>query len=349
MALPCWRSPAALAIRHFTTSAYRARPSIPYIETCPSPTCSCATPPPDLDIDRKSPLLNTMAFYSSHVLVCTGKEDWSSRIEDDGGEGGDFIRGLKGIVGKGGEAFDPFNNIMATASSFPAATKPSTTDLLLFPSFKRINGLSNDRDTLSTFATAFLKAKRLHPFHNDLAPEQQKVLMRDDSVASSLPPTTPITTPTILICGHGGRDQRCGVMGPILRDEFRKQLEKKGIQGDVGLISHIGGHKYAGNAILYLPPTSSKAISQTPASSSTDVDVQETGLAGSGIWYGRVDPLHVEGIVEETIVSGRIIADLFRGGITKEGANLGRMLEEQMAKEKGEDGGLKLKPKARRP
>ena len=236
---------------------------------------------------------------------------------------------------------------MTTASSFPAGTKPSTTDLLLFPSFKRINGLSNDRDTLSTFATAFLKARRLHPFHNDLTPEQKNVLARDESVAASLPPTASITTPTILICGHGGRDQRCGVMGPLLRDEFRKQLEKKGMQGEVGLISHIGGHKYAGNVIIYLPPTSSTTIGQTPASSSTDVDVQENALAGSGIWYGRVDSSNVEGIVEETLVQGRIIADLFRGGITKEGANLGRSLEEQIAKEKGDDSGLKLKPRAR--
>ena len=236
---------------------------------------------------------------------------------------------------------------MATASSFPAAAKPSTTDVLLFPSFKRFNGLSNDRETLSTFATAFLKAKRLHPFHNELAAEQKQVLLRDESVASSLPQTTPITTPTILICGHGGRDQRCGTLGPILRDEFRKQLEIKGIQGDVGLISHIGGHKYAGNVIIYMPPTSETTTARTPASSTTDIDVEKNSLAGSGIWYGRVDPSNVEGIIEETIMKNRIIADLFRGGITQNGANLGRMLEEQIGKAKGDDGALKLKPRAR--
>lgn len=96
------------------------------------------------------------------------------------------------------------------------------------------------------------------------------------------------------------------------------------------MISHIGGHKFAGNVIIYLPPT-----------------LSDNGLKGSGIWYGRVDPDKVEGIVQETIVQGRVIADLFRGGITQNGPNLGRLLEAQMQKERGDEGGLRLKPRAR--
>jgi hypothetical protein len=50
--------------------------------------------------------MHTMAPYSEHVLVCTGKDDWSSRIEDEEGLSGDFVRALKGVVGKGGRLFD---------------------------------------------------------------------------------------------------------------------------------------------------------------------------------------------------------------------------------------------------
>ena len=35
---------------------------------------------------------------------------------------------------------------------------------------------------------------------------------------------------TILICGHGGRDMRCGVLGPLLRKEFENTLPQEGFQ-----------------------------------------------------------------------------------------------------------------------
>jgi hypothetical protein len=47
-----------------------------------------------------------MAAYAQHLVVSTGKDDWSSRIEDEEGLTGDFVRGIKGVIGKGGEGFD---------------------------------------------------------------------------------------------------------------------------------------------------------------------------------------------------------------------------------------------------
>jgi hypothetical protein len=120
-------------------------------------------------------------------------------------------------------------------------------------------------------------------------------------------------------------------MGPALRAEFEDKLSRLGynvlkgpvqdaheeaarIEGEssesdqtarVGLISHIGGHKYAGNVIIYLPPGLHSGGKPHP-------------LAGQGIWYGRVEPKHVEGIVSETITGGKIIADMFRGGIDQD-------------------------------
>lgn len=47
-----------------------------------------------------------MAPYTEQVLLATGKEDWTSNLEDDEGATADFVKGLKGIIGKGGEAFD---------------------------------------------------------------------------------------------------------------------------------------------------------------------------------------------------------------------------------------------------
>ncbi|KAH8712207.1 hypothetical protein GQ44DRAFT_742587 [Phaeosphaeriaceae sp. PMI808] len=308
--------------------------TIPTVSTCPSPTCECASTPPNLDIDRQTPLLNTMATYSEQVVLCTGKDDWQSNIEQEEGPTGEFVKGLKGVIGKGGSGFDPFYNVIVTASSLPASSTKTATTVLLFPAFKRISNVPHTRDAFHAFATAYLKARTLHPMHDGLSPSQKVNLLRDETVANKIPAAEVITNPVILICGHGGRDQRCGVLGPILHASFQKELERRGIHAHIAQISHIGGHKYAGNVVIYTP--------------STLLDAEENALRGTGIWYGRVGPENVQGVVEETIVKGRVILDLLRGGITSSGESVGMMLKGQLARDIGEDGGLKLKPRARR-
>lgn len=96
----------------------------------------------------------------------------------------------------------------------------------------------------------------------------------------------------IVICGHTQRDIRCGKIAPLLRDEFEKVLEAEGMNNvKVGLISHVGGHAYAGN-VLYFP----RKLAQMPL-----------------VFYGRVFPEHVQGIVDETLRKGNIIKLLYRG------------------------------------
>ena len=219
----------------------------------------------------------------------------------------------------------PFTNVLTTLSSFPASTTPDTTNVLLFPSLKSIQGIPNTKEAYSDFATAYLKARTLHASHANLSPEQKSHLLRDEARATRLPPPTPITKPVVLICGHGGRDQRCGILGPLLQSRFREVFREKNIDADVAVISHIGGHKYAGNVIVYLPP-----------------GMQGNKWAGAGLWYGRVGPGNVEGLVEQTVVRGEIVFELLRGGITKEGRDVAKMMEPPEVVE-----GLRLKPRAR--
>ncbi|KAH7089614.1 Sucrase/ferredoxin-like-domain-containing protein [Paraphoma chrysanthemicola] len=326
---PCIRN---LASRSLSTTRTLRQQSIPTIQTCPSPTCACASTPPDLDIDRKSPLLHTMPAYAEQVVLCTGRADWHSNIEQDDGATGAFVKGLKSEIGRGGKGFDPFHNVVITASSLPVSRTPNTTTALLFPAFKRIPAIAHTTESFADFATAYLKARSLNPMHDNLSSEQKSHLLRNDAVAAKLPSAEDITTPTVLICGHGNRDSRCGILGPILQSSFESEFARRGIDADVAQISHIGGHKYAGNVIIYLPP-----------------GLRENALAGAGIWYGRVGPENVEGVVEETIVKGRVVVELLRGGILTGGGNVSRMVEEQLARERGEDvtGELKLKARAR--
>ncbi|KAK1966407.1 hypothetical protein LY78DRAFT_578434 [Colletotrichum sublineola] len=326
----------------------RARPSAPpppfeLVPTCPSPTCECAATPamPDgLEIDRKAPLNGVVSAYAEQVLVCTGKDDWASRIEEEN-SGDNLAADLKELFGRGGMYSDPWHNISVLNASFPSSTPKrselQTTSAYLLPSFKYVPFLPRvSFDSVQALAKGYLLPETLHPMHDGLSPIHRDRLTRKEAYRSLLYGVRDVTDVLVLICGHGGRDMRCGVMGPVLRDEFEARFEGAGVDvargpievdesgseaqkiappeggetaecGDivarVGLISHIGGHKFAGNVIVYIPPgLRMKGGEAHP-------------LAGKGIWYGRVEPKHVEGIINETVLEGRVIADMFRGGI----------------------------------
>ncbi|RKP09195.1 Sucrase/ferredoxin-like-domain-containing protein [Thamnocephalis sphaerospora] len=123
-----------------------------------------------------------------------------------------------------------------------------------------------------------------------------------------LPPSLPLRPipyrAVILICAHQRRDKRCGIAGPILHRRFLEALEQRRQRDaatagdatdattatacdDVGvfMVSHTGGHKFAGNVLIY------------PA----------------GVWYGRVTACHVDAILERTVFGQEIIRELYRG------------------------------------
>lgn len=68
--------------------------------------------PEGLDIDHKKQLNGTMPPYAQHVVIRTGRADWSSRIEDEvatlgeGIGGGNLAKSLKALVGRGGKYHD---------------------------------------------------------------------------------------------------------------------------------------------------------------------------------------------------------------------------------------------------
>jgi (2Fe-2S) ferredoxin len=191
---------------------------------------------------------------------------------------------------------------------------------------------------------AYLQPETLHPMYADLSPIHRDRLVRKPVYGNILYGVRDVEDVMVLICGHGSRDARCGLYGPLLKAEFERHLPVKGVEvvrgavqvlknewkgqkelggaveeamedegvkpkatARVGLISHIGGHKFAGNVVIYIPPgMKTKKGNPHP-------------LAGHGIWYGRVQPSNVEGIVQETVVRGIVIEELFRGAIKQSG------------------------------
>lgn len=59
----------------------------------------------------------------------------------------------------------------------------------------------------------------------------------------------------IFVCAHGSRDVRCGVCGPVLLDKLNEEIQLRGLKDQISVVacSHVGGHKYAGNVIIFCP------------------------------------------------------------------------------------------------
>ncbi|RMY17453.1 hypothetical protein D0867_06020 [Hortaea werneckii] len=333
-------------------------PPVPVIEKCPVPTCPCSAAPDGLQIEREQNINGSMAAYAEQVLLCTGRSDWASRIETEENADGEIVRQLKSFLGPGGKFSDPYHNVMLTNSSIQSSASPTHQDerssqtastsrsipaakpgkdpsiareqdapaippasAFLLPSFQYVPTIPTEATAVEAFCKGFVLPSQLHQSHDKLSREQKNILKRQPELQKQFIGARKIDEILVLICGHGGRDERCGKLGPILQKEFEDKLQRQNIallhdapvaeaeevntdvEGYVptartGLISHIGGHKWAGNVIVYIPPS----FASNP-------------LAGKGIWYGRVGPEHVEGIVAKTIMDGKVIKELFRGGI----------------------------------
>lgn len=102
----------------------------------------------------------------------------------------------------------------------------------------------------------------------------------------------------ILVCGHYQRDERCGLIGQDLIQVIKNK--ELGLNKNVGLISHIGGHKYAGNVILYNNYHSKNELGKR------FLDC---------LWFGKVVPPNFPLLIEH-LENGMIPRELYRGGMS---------------------------------
>ncbi|GMH38083.1 hypothetical protein BSKO_05967 [Bryopsis sp. KO-2023] len=58
-----------------------------------------------------------------------------------------------------------------------------------------------------------------------------------------------------LVCAHGSRDSRCGKIGTKVAAKLHDIALRKNLRTSARVLecSHIGGHKYAGNVVVYFP------------------------------------------------------------------------------------------------
>ena len=220
---------------------------------------------------------------------------------------------------------------MLSASNIPIPPNPqhdhsasAPTTVLLLPSFTLI-------DNVTPASVEELISQHINPAPTTttplclLPPPNNNNLVTE----SQAPPLTPSTTPPpplssqpltppptltsrpcphayiILLCSQRTRDIRCGQSAPLLRRELERHLRPLGLYrdihdsrpGGVGIyfISHVGGHKYSANMLVYRKE------------------------AGQGIWLARVRPEDCEGIVKFTVLQGKVVGGekKLRGGFDR--------------------------------
>jgi hypothetical protein len=210
--------------------------------------------------ELREPLPGSVKLYHRHLVVCTGPVDWPESIETDGG----FLQTLATAIARRAPE-------MAAAVKLTACDESTSGyDILVFPDNIRYVGVQE----------------------TDVA-----VLVEDHLVSDRMSGALtyePIQQQYVFVCSHGWRDIRCGECGPPLLEAFTSALTDYDLTDKVAVrgSSHVGGHKYAGNVLIY----------------------------PGGDWYGYVSPAEVPRLVEQHLKQDKIVTDLWRGrmGLTPE-------------------------------
>jgi len=287
--------------------------------------------PKGFKIDEDDQLYGYVKGWSTHVLVATGKSDWVRDVEDE-----------KGSVMEafGRSKVKPSNGrLMLSASNIPTPSHHNDyaepTTVLLLPAFTIIENVTPT--SVPELITTFI----------DHAPTNTTPLA-SEPVPRSIPDPLPTATELaarpsphralILLCSQRTRDARCGQSAPLLRKELERHLRPLGLfrdldderPGGVGIyfISHVGGHKYSANLMIYRRADAfgldtlerAKVDGEVRPFPSKPVSVKgEDEGAAQCIWLARVRPEDCEGIVKFTVLQGKVIKPerQLRGGFDR--------------------------------
>ncbi|KAF5098824.1 hypothetical protein D0Z00_001883 [Geotrichum galactomycetum] len=276
------------------------------VASCSPSDCeSCSVSekyPASLSIDTETPLWGTVKAFGTHLLCATGKTDWVHSVTD---EKGTLAYALDNNSKKWKLNADAKYQISNSSLSPPEEyfehegsddTKPSR--LLILPKFVYIDNVTPQTvaDNIKPVLSAFDAAEK--PTDQTI-PELSKSLLSNielpaDSIAKVIASND---LAYVLLCSHRTRDKRCAVTANILKKKFDSELQGLDLYRDpsddrpggvkVLCISHVGGHKYAANVIIYTK-------------------------SGQAIWLARVRPDHVRKIIQHCILKGEVFPELLR-------------------------------------
>jgi len=292
--------------------------------------------PKKFDIDFETEMRGSVKPYRRQVIISTGKTDWQHEVTEEEGS-------LAAHLSKANEkmlASAPKMNGEKAGPPPPAGVFTPSTAMRLAVLNGSLTTCTEDRDMHTVLVMPDFKAiSGVAP--SALGAETLWKSVLDPTLGSGGAADLPRDFKTwtlpyncvILLCSHKKRDNRCAIAAPKLETTFIHMLHAEGWEVDTQLDdlsstgqplediagtpevreaeirrrlhatasqehkralilknSHIGGHKFAGNVIIHTP-------------------------YGVSVWYGRVTPHEVLAIVQNTILEGKVLPSLFRGGM----------------------------------
>lgn len=224
---------------------------------------------------------------------------------------------------------------MLSASNIPtpshATDYAEPTTVLLLPAFTVIENVTPAR------------VPHLIETHINTAPTNES-LLPPKSIPEALPDPLPTASELtshpsphnalILLCSQRTRDARCGQSAPLLRKELERHLRPLGLSrdlddsrpGGVGIyfISHVGGHKYSANMMVYRRPDAfgMDGVERAKAGDACPNPAAQEGTeegAAQCIWLARIRPEDCENIVKYTVLQGKVVKPerQLRGGFDR--------------------------------
>lgn len=178
-------------------------------------------------------------------------------------------------------------------------TKDKGTTVLLLPSFTFVDSVTNN--DIQELIDSFIDAPQSQSQNGTKPPSTEQQFVR--SRLTSRPCEYEYV---ILLCSHKRRDARCGITAPLIKKELERHLRPRGLYrdanderpGGVGIffVSHVGGHKFSANVLVYRK--------------------KEQQM----IWLARVKPEHCEGVVNYTLLQGKVVhpETQLRGGFDRQ-------------------------------
>ncbi|KAJ3195516.1 GDP-L-fucose synthase [Irineochytrium annulatum] len=163
-----------------------------------------------------------------HILVGTGRTGWKP------------------------DEPEPFHREMVAAGSKVdtkvtlgdvALHAPDTPDVMVYPDMVAVRRLA--AGSIADLAEAINISRR------DNVPLHQSSVL--NSPSSSLKAEKLKGETHVLVCTHMEVDCRCGTTGKAVLDKLREEVAARGLETKVKVhaTSHVGGHSFAGNAIVY--------------------------------------------------------------------------------------------------
>ncbi|CAO3573882.1 unnamed protein product [Mortierella alpina] len=266
-------------------------------------TASASASVPTTSEDEE-PIQGTTAAYNRHLLICTGvlAKDWAKKPELSDPYHNLLMSEVRGQEVKINWVEDESSPESETHQGHLPSKGPRH-DLVLFPDNVKFLGIRYEafRDLTRYLAQ--------HPV-GTLRPMLEKSIAansdHNNRITTELVPGSgePITIElvrepsAVLVCVHGSRDCRCGDQGGELYQILKDMVQATGLKNSVKIygVSHIGGHKFAPNTIMYPSGDWHGRISVLDSADAMQIlfDALANGGVAGGVRERAADPIMID-------------------------------------------------------